>query len=223
MEISITKKNICKNMTDAAALVGAVFAAFLIFVAYKTFKPSDDIAHFYEATQTAVYIGAAKVFLISFIANIASRKSPFVGLSFSLLPIWYLLNCYSREVLTGRPAVYIVLAAAHLAGCIIYTVQWLIENKFPFARALICGISASLIAAVFFALRQLGIENADYGEPLSHLRGGIAFTALFCSFSGLIFVFENEKESRRKKIALATVLFGVLSSLGALAFHLFFN
>ena len=223
MEIGITKKNICKNFTDAAALVGAVFAAFLVFVAYRTFKPSDDIAHFYDVTQTAVYLRAAIIFLISFVANVASRKSPFVGLAFSLVPIWYLLNCYSREVLTGRPAVYIVLAVAHLSGCIIYTVQWLLENKFPFARALICGISAFGIASVFFALRQLGIEKLEYGEPLVYLRGGIAFTSLFCALSGLIFVFRNEKKSRRKKIALATVLFGALSSLVALVFHLFFN
>lgn len=223
MEIGITKKNICKNMTDAAALVGAVFAVFVVFVSYKTFKPSEDIAHFYEETQTAVYIRAAIVFLISFAANIASRKSPFVGLAFSLLPIWYLLNCYSREVLTGRPAVYIVLATAHLAGCIIYTVQWLLENKFPFARALICGISALGIASLFFALRQLGIENADYGEPLIHLRGGVAFVSLFSALAGFIFVFRNEKKSSRQNTALAIAIVGGLSSLVALIFHLFFN
>ena len=218
----MTRKNICKNMTDAAALVGAIFAVFLIFVAYRTFRPSEKILHFYEVTETAVYIGAAISFLISFIANIASRKAPFVGLAFSLLPIWYLLNCFSREVLTGRPAVYIVLATAHLAGCIIYVFQWLIEKKFPFARALICGIGAVGIATLFFALRQLGIENADYGEPLVHLRGGVAFVSLFSSLSGVIFVLRNEK-NRRQNIALATVIVGGIFSVGATVFHLFFN
>ncbi len=223
MEIGITRKNICKNMTDAAAFVGAVFAVFIVFVAYRTFKPSEELTHFYEATEAAVYIRAAAVFMLSFIANIASRKAPFVGLAFSLLPIWYLLNCFSREVLTGRPALYILLATVHLAGCIIYTVQWLLERKFPFARALICGIGAFGIATVFFALRQLGIENPDYGEPLIHLRGGVAFVSFVSSLSGFIFVLRNENKSRRWNSALATVLVGGLSSVIATVFHLFFS
>ena len=218
------KKNILKNTTDVAALLAVILSAFVIFVAYSSFEPSEDAEKFYDVAQNAVYIGIVGAFSISLIANIFSRKSPFVGLAFSLLPLWYLINCFSEKMLTGKnPMLYVLLSLVHLAGALIYTVQWVSDREPAFSRATPCGIGASVISVVYFGLCALVRFDEKYGEPLFYLRAGIIFVALCSAFAALIF-YKREKKGAEEKInaTAVCVAFGFALSLVALVFECFF-
>ncbi len=216
------KKNILKNTTDVVAVVAAILALLIVFLAYNSFEPTEEVEKFYKVTETAVYIGAACAFLLSFAVNIASRKLPFVGLAFSLLPLWYLLNCFSLDVLTGEnPMAYILFALVHFAGAVIYTVQWTLDSGKEFSRSICCGASSAVLSLIYFGSCALVRFGEKYGEPLFYIRAGFIACAILCSLAGFARCVKTE-EGKRKKAALITVCAGSFLSLCALAFELIF-
>lgn len=137
--------DICKNFTDAAALVAFIFAAFLLFVAYSGFKPTANAAHFYNVPANAVFIGVAALFALSFLVSVTTRFDPFPALTVSAVLVWYLLACFDQGKLGKDPMVYIILGAVHFAGQLIYAARFIPEHRTE-RSALTGGIIAAIIA-----------------------------------------------------------------------------
>lgn len=202
------KKNVFKNLTDVFAAVAVIFALIIVLLAYKDFKPTSEITKFYEVPLTAVYIGAAIAFFISFVANIASRRAPFIGLAFSLLPIWYLMNCLSRGVLRGEnPIAYVLFAAIHFAGAAVYAFSWVFDKENAASRAINCAVSASVISALHLEICTLALIDPAYRYSFFYIRAGFiacAIAAVLCGFAVLL----RTKELKRKLGALIPLCVG---------------
>ena len=148
--------DVCKNFTDGVALLALVFAAFLLFVAYSDFKPTDTAAHFYNIPVNAVFVGVAALFAFSFAVSVFTRFNPLPGLIVSAILIWYLMACFSEKLLGESPMVYIVLGTVHFAGQIIYFCRFMPEHRTA-RDGLVCGIISALSALmtlVAFALEK---------------------------------------------------------------------
>ncbi len=217
------KNNVMKNTTDGAAGLAIVLAAFVLFVAYNKFEPSESAEKLWDIAENAVYIGVAGSFIISLIANIFSRRSPFVGLAFSLLPIWYTLSCFYEGMLTGKnPMIYVILALVHLAGSLIYTVQWATAGDDIKRKTISAGIGASLVSIFYFLLCALVLIDKKYGEPLIYLRSGFIFCAICGAiFSALLFVKARKTEEKTTAAAICSAV-GSAFSLTALVFEFIF-
>ena len=216
------KKNVFKNLTDAFAAVATVFALAIVFFAYKDFEPTEEILKFYKVPETAVYIGAAIAFAVSFAANVASRRAPFIGLAFSLLPVWYLMTCNAQGVLKGdNPIAYLLFALVHFAGAAVYTVQWFLDRENDFSRAVCCAASASALASLHLAVCSLARFDPLYRYSFFYLRAGIIACAVVCSLFGLWRAL-GIKDVRQKLSALITVGIGGTLALGVWAFEFIF-
>lgn len=202
------KKNVFKNLTDVFAAVAVIFALIIVFLAYKDFKPTAEATKFYEVPLTAVYIGAAIAFFISFVANIASRRAPFIGLAFSLVPLWYLMSCMSRGVLKGEnPIAYVLFAVIHVAGAAVYSFSWVFEQEKERSRAINCAVSASVISALHLGICTLAIVDPAYRYSFFYIRAGFiacAIAAVLCGFAALI----RAKELKNKYGALIPLCVG---------------
>jgi len=213
-----TKNNVFKNTTDAAAVLGIVCSAFFLLVAYSSFEPTDKIPKFFDDSQNAVYIGILGAFALSLLANIFSRSVPFFGLAAALVPLWYLLNCMKAAMLTGEnPMLYVLLALVHLAGALIYTLQWLMHEDLNRRKAVLCSVSALLTVLLYFAVYALVFWDAKYGEPLSYLRVGLAASAILSSLCAVFFY--RPLAGKKERAAGICVTVGFALSLAALIFE----
>ncbi len=212
------RKNVLKNTTDAAAVLACALAFFVLFVAYNKFKPTEAAPEFLDVAQNSVYLGVIGAFLISFSINLFSRRVPFVGLAAALLPIFYLMSCFAEDMLTGKnPMLYILLALVHLAGAVIYALQWMLEGGEPKPRAISCGASAIIVTVLYFAVCALVLIDPKYGEPLFYLRGGLIFCAIAAALLGVICY--RPLAGKKERAADICVTLGFALSLATLIFE----
>ena len=160
--------DVCKNFTDGVAILALVFAAFLLFVAYSDFKPTDAAAHFYNIPLNAVFIGVAALFAFSFAVSVLTRFNPLPGLTVSAILFWYLMACFAEKQLGESPMVYIILGAVHFVGQIIYFCRFMPEHRSE-RDGLICGIisavSALMTLAAYLLEKKVDIFSAGLFWP----------------------------------------------------------
>ena len=213
------KNNVFKNLTDAFAALAVIFAGIIVLLAYKDFKPTEEILKFYKVRETAVYIGVMIAFGASFLVNVFSRRIPFIGLAFSLLPVWYLMKCLNIGVLRGdNPFAYLLFALVHFAGAAVYTVQWFLERENDFSQAVCCGASSGALAILHIGVCFLALIDPAYRYSFFYLRAGIIACAVVCALFGLLRALQTEDTKRTRAFIAVGVGGGLALCIWVLEF-----
>lgn len=201
------EKNICKNLTDIAGFVGVVLIIYLSLVARKGFTPTEDIDVFWRQPTNAAYIQLGVLLLVSSLINVLTRRIPTIGVAVSALPLWFCFDAMSRDLLTGRPVVYLVMCVVHFSGTLIYLGQWMMSEE-PFGRGAVKSLSVSFslagISASVWLLSRflLDIKYQKFFEVPFYI---FTIYGAACGFISLYWAVKARREKARHGEAL-TVL-----------------
>jgi len=117
-----------KTITDAIAIMLAIFIFIYVFCAYLKFNPTEKALE--ETSKLDLFIKdnetnnelfhLSELLFVSGLLGFAFRKKPEITVLTSLLSFSFALTLYNLKMITKHPMVITILCLSHLIGAIVY-------------------------------------------------------------------------------------------------------